>query len=87
MATKTQNNNIDTQNNFDTQKNNFGIQLAVIATDISYIKSDVTDIKRQIESNYVSKTEFDPIKRLVYGLVTLILVAVVGAVVSLVMKK
>ncbi len=62
-------------------------KLAVIATDISYIKTDVADIKRNQSLNFVSKDEFEPIKRIVYGVVGLILVAVVGAVVSLVVRQ
>lgn len=61
-------------------------KLAVIANDILYIKSDVADIKRMQQTNYVSKDEFEPIKRLVYGVVAIVLVAVVGAVVSLVLR-
>lgn len=62
-------------------------KLAVISTDIAYIKSDVAEIRRMQQTNYVSHDEFEPIKRIVYGLVGLILVAVVGALVSLVVRQ
>lgn len=61
-------------------------KLAVIANDIQYIKGDMAEIKRMQQTNYVSRDEFEPIKRIVYGVVGLILVAVVGAVVSLVVR-
>lgn len=61
--------------------------VAVIANDISYIKRDLTDIKAKLEANYVTHEEFEPIKKIVYGLVGLILVAVVTAVLTLVIMK
>ena len=60
--------------------------LAVIANDISYIKRDIIDIKEKLNDDYVTKTEFEPIKKIVYGLVGLILVAVVTALVAGVLK-
>ena len=36
---------------------------------------------------YVTKIEFSPVKKIVYGLITIILIAVVGAIVSLVIKR
>lgn len=62
-------------------------KLAVISTNVDFIKAEVSEIKRIQQSNFVSKDEFEPIKRLVYGVVGLIMVAVVGAVLSLVITK
>ena len=56
--------------------------LAVIANDISYIKSDIIEIKIKLNDDYVTNTEFEPIKKIVYGLVSLTLVAVVAALVT-----
>lgn len=61
--------------------------IAVIKNDIGYIKQDVAEIKRMQQSHYVSKEEFEPIKRLVYGLVGLILTGVVVTLLSLVVVK
>lgn len=58
-----------------------------IAKDISYISSDVKEIKEKMESNYVTKDQFEPVKNIVYGMVSLILLAVVGALVALVVNK
>jgi hypothetical protein len=62
------------------------IKLAVIANDISYIKTELKDISDKLEEQYVTKSEFDPIKRIVYGMVSLILIAVVVALLALVIK-
>ena len=39
---------------------------------------------KTIDSNHVRRDEFEPIQRLVYGLVSIVLVAVIGAIVALV---
>lgn len=67
----------------DTNDND-KIQLAVISNDLTYIKEKMNAIDTKVSNNYVSKEEFEPIKKIVYGVVSLILVAVVGALVALV---
>jgi len=57
-----------------------------ISKDIEYIKKEVGEIKALVGDHYVTKAEFEPIKKIVFGLVGLILTAVVVAVVSLVIK-
>ena len=63
--------------------NTIGETLAVLSTDIKYIKDDLHSLHTQLQETYVTKNEFDPIKKVVYGLVTIILTAVVGAWVSM----
>ncbi len=65
-------------------ENQNDIQLAVIQNDLTYIKEKLTTLDTKVSSGYVSKEEFEPIKKIVYGVVSLILVAVVGALVALV---
>ena len=60
------------------------IKLAVIQNDLTYIKEKLNAVDNKVSSNYVSKEEFEPIKKIVYGVVSLILVGVVGALVALV---
>lgn len=60
------------------------VKLAVIQNDLTYIKEKLNAVDNKVSSHYVSKDEFEPIKKIVYGLVSLILVAVVGALVALV---
>jgi len=62
-------------------------QIAVMVESIGTIKRDVSEIKEKLESHYVTKEEFDPIKKVVYGMVSLILVAVIGALLALVIIK
>lgn len=62
-------------------------KLAVIANDVSYIKEEVKEINKKLCGEYVSKIEFEPVKRIVYGMVALILTAVIGALIGLVILK
>lgn len=58
-----------------------------IAKDISYIQRDVKDIKDTLKADYITRDEFEPIKRVVYGMVATILFAFIGAVIALVIRK
>lgn len=60
--------------------------LDVIATKIDYIEVAVRNIENKLESQYVTQDEFEPIKRIVYGMISVILVAVIGAIVAIVVK-
>lgn len=62
-------------------------QIAVMVESVGTIKRDVSEIKEKLESHYVTKEEFDPIKKVVYGMVSLILVAVIGALLALVIIR
>lgn len=62
-------------------------QIAVMIESVGTIKRDVSEIKEKLESHYVTKEEFDPIKKVVYGMVSLILVAVIGALLALVIIR
>ena len=62
------------------------VKLAVITNDLSYIKEKLNAVDEKVSKNYITKTEFEPIKQIVYGVVSLILIAVVGALVALVVN-
>lgn len=54
-----------------------------------YMQQDIADIKNSIKDDktgYVSRVEFEPIKKIVYGMVGLILMSVMGALVALVIR-
>ena len=52
------------------------VKIGIIQTDVSHIK-DVMD-------NLVTKDQFNPVRNVVYGMVVLILVAVMGGLMALV---
>lgn len=71
---------------------------AVLASDIHHIQldileiknslgKDITEIKTTLEKNYITKAEFRPVQKVVYGLVGAILLAVVGELLALVIVR
>jgi hypothetical protein len=67
------------------QKNNDTI--GIIVTKLEYIQGDVKEIKIQLSGNYVTKDQFEPVRKIVYGMVSIILLAVMGAIIALVVKQ
>ena len=61
--------------------------LALMAQKITFIDENVKDIKTKLEADYVTKDQFEPIKRIVWGLVGLILTAVVVSLMALIINK
>lgn len=80
-----------TEVNTNTEKiNSLERCVAVMARDIEFIKEGLGDIKKMVEAieskvenlnqKFVTKEEFDPIKRLVYGVTALALTALATAI-------
>ena len=61
--------------------------IAVILQDIGYIKTNITEIKTLVLNNYVTKEEFDPVKKLAYGLISVVLIGVLGAILTLIINN
>jgi len=59
-----------------------GKELSALKSEVSALRDDLKGILR----NVISKTEFEPIKKLAYGLVSVILLSVAGAIIALVLK-
>lgn len=75
---KSSNENIMTQ---------MAVDQAVILNKLTNVENDVAAINTRLEKSYVTQDQFEPVKKIVYGLVSIILVAVVGALIALVIKK
>lgn len=63
------------------------LDIAVILEKISNIEGDIKKINEKLEKEYVTVEAFTPVKSIVYGLVSLILVAVISALIALVIRK
>jgi hypothetical protein len=50
------------------------------------IYESIQDFRTEVRETYVTKNEFLPVKSITYGLVTLIMVAVIGALVATVVR-
>jgi hypothetical protein len=75
------------RNNQTSTNQDLRTEIAVLKNDIKYLTDKVDEISSKLDYKYVTQDEFDPIKKIVYGLVALILTAVIGAVVSLVLNR
>lgn len=69
------------------QQNSIETTVAVILTKVNYIEVEVKDIRAKLEKEYVTQDQFEPIRNVVYGLVSITLLSVVGAVIALVLRK
>lgn len=60
--------------------------IALLQQDIGYIKEKVASIDLKLEKDYVTREEFEPIKRIVYGMVGIIMTSVLLAIILLVIR-
>ena len=64
------------------EQGNDHTKIAVMAANIEHIKISLNDIKRDLQSmedRFVLRAEFNTIRSIVYGMVAVILLAVLGA--------
>jgi hypothetical protein len=59
------------------------MNIALLKKDIDYIKTEVQSINYKLDNIYITKIEFEPIKKLVYGLIGVILSGLVGGAILL----
>jgi len=62
-------------------------QIAVILNEVKHITGEVGEIKQSLKDETVKREEFEPVQKLVYALVGLVLTAVIGAVIALVVNQ
>jgi len=62
------------------------VKVSVMSNDILYIKSGIDRLEKLITENYVLRSEFDPIRKIVYGTTGLILTSVIIALIALVVN-
>jgi hypothetical protein len=61
--------------------------IKLIQQDILYIKESVNNINKKLEQDYVTRQEWTPYRTFLQGAISLILLAVGGAVMALIIKK
>lgn len=59
-------------------------KVEVMLTELRIAKEDIREIKEAMKQEYISRQEFEPIKKIVYGLVSVILLGVIGALIKVV---
>lgn len=62
-------------------------RIATHEAHLAHISDDVKEIKALLYSQFVSKSEFEPVRNAVYGLIGILLTSVIGALAALVLKR
>lgn len=58
----------------------------LLKKDIAYIKVSIDEIKKSLETKYVTRAEFEPVRKITYGAASMILIAFTGAIIALVIR-
>ena len=61
-------------------------RLTGVEKDIDYLKEEVSQLRLSLKDNHVRREEFEPIKKIVYGVVSVLMMGVVGALLAIVIK-
>jgi hypothetical protein len=69
------------------QGSNFESKLARIDERTEYLVEEIKEINRKIDSCYVTQKEFEPVKKIVYSLVGIIITIVVTSLTYVVIVK
>jgi len=51
------------------------------------LQEDFQSLRQEIVASYVTRAEFDPVKKIVYGMVSLIMISVGAAIIALVVHS
>lgn len=62
-------------------------QLATLIANSENMTDDIDEIKENLQKQYVTKDQFDPVRNLVYGVVALLLTGFMGTLVTIVFKS
>lgn len=77
----------DVENLMNRVPEHLGADIATLTGKVATAIRDLDELKTILRSDFVTRAELDPIKRLVYGVVGLILAGVIGGLLGLVILK
>jgi hypothetical protein len=60
--------------------------VAVILNKLERIEKDISALDKRLDDEYVTRDQFEPVKSVVYGTISVLLLSIVGALVALVVK-
>jgi len=66
--------------------NEVKLALGDLQTRMKYVESTISKVDLRLESQYVTHDQFQPVKQVVFGLISLVLVSVVGALMAILLK-
>lgn len=70
----------------ETSRRRDDVEIALVARDVKYIISEMEKIEKKLDSDYVTQDQFEPVRKIVYGLVATVLLAVIAAILAIVIK-
>lgn len=59
----------------------------ILESKLDSVQDDVREIKEVLRGSYVTQDQFGPVRTIVYGLVGIIMLSVVGAMLTLVLRQ
>ena len=68
----------------NTENTEILVELAKQRIILERMQQDLKELKHESREQYVTKTQFEPVQRLVYGMVGLVLIAVITALLAIV---
>lgn len=64
-------------------KNNENLNLAILKNDVNYIKNEIVHINKKLDEKYVRREEFEPVKKIIYALIGILIISIVGGAIGL----
>ena len=61
------------------------LRYSIIENKLDMVVDDIKDVQTTLRASYVTEDQFSPVKTVVYGLVGIILTAVIGAILTIVL--
>jgi len=58
-----------------------------VAADVRHLQAKLANLELTVKNDYVTKQQYSTVERIVYGVVTTTLLAIVGAIITLVLNK
>lgn len=68
------------------EKSSLDATMVGVQKDVLYIKEAISRVELRLERDYVTREEFNPVRTIVYGMVGIVLTAVLVTLVALVVK-
>jgi len=66
---------------------NIETKMEVALEQLVRVREDLKELNNKIDNNYVTRIEFEPVRNIVYGLVSLLLTGIIGSLLMMVIRK
>lgn len=66
---------------------NIETKMEVALEQLVRVREDLKELNNKIDNNYVTRIEFEPVRNIVYGLVSLLLTGIIGSLLMMVIRQ